>query len=72
MKKAVAKKVKPTRHAILETNKKTGKKLLYSTLKKYIEIHPQYNWETVTYHISRKKTPFEDDRIILERLHFWD
>jgi hypothetical protein len=37
---------------------KSGKYGFYTTLKKVVEKYPELNWETVRYHIGRKKTPY--------------
>ena len=57
--------------AILETDKITGKKLLYTSMTKFCEAKPQYKRERIAYYITRYKKPFEDERRKLERVQFF-
>jgi len=41
---------------------------VYSSLKGFTERHPSYNLETLNYHISRKKQPYEGKEVTLRRV----
>ena len=58
--------------AILVTDKKTGQKTLFSSLKVFVENNPGYSVNTIYNYTSRKKAPFEDDSIILEKIPYFN
>lgn len=58
------------KNALLMTDKKTGKKVLYTSVKSFVDAWPQYSMATIYNYTSRKKKQFEDDSIILEKIPF--
>jgi hypothetical protein len=56
--------------AILVIFKDGSEKKLFSSLKVFVEKYPQYSIDTIYNYTSRKKKPFEDDKIILEKVAF--
>lgn len=57
--------------ALLVTTKQTQDKVLYSSLKVFCENNPQYSINTIYNYTSRKKTPFEDDLIMIEKIPYF-
>lgn len=61
-----------TAHTILVSWKneqgEIAKKETYTSLKCFVEYHNEYSEHTINNSISRKKVPFEDKRVILEKL----
>jgi len=56
--------------AILVTFKETGRKALFSSLKVFVEKHPAYKIDTLYNYTSRKKKPYEDAVIELEKIPY--
>lgn len=54
---------------ILVQWKETGIKDGYTSLKVFISHHPGFNYHTIDSYIGRRKVPYDDEKIILERLH---
>lgn len=59
------------KHGILVIFKKTNQKFLFSSIKKFVDIHPQWPKSTLYNYTSRKKIPYEDGNIILEKIPFF-
>jgi len=59
------------RHAILVTDKATGNQVLFTSIRMFVQANPTYSEHTIYNYTSRKKKPFEDDKIILEKIPFF-
>jgi hypothetical protein len=55
----------------LVINKQTLKKSLFTSLKDFVQHNPEYSINTLYNYTSRKKTAFEDDKIILEKIPYF-
>jgi hypothetical protein len=59
------------KHAILVIFKETGEKYLFSSIKKFVEVRPEYSEFTLYNYTSRKKTAYEDQYIRLEKIPYF-
>lgn len=50
--------------------KESEKYEVYSSLTGFIENHPQYNRETITHWITRKKAPYNTDDLMVVRANY--
>lgn len=59
------------KHAILISFKKTGQKVLFSSVKQFCEHYPEYSRQTIYNYTGRKKQAFEDNNIIVEKIPYF-
>lgn len=58
------------KHAILVFYKSNGVKVLFSSIKLFVRKYPQYKIDTLYNWTSRKKKPFEDSFVIVEKVPY--
>ena len=56
--------------AIIAYWKESGLYEVYGSTVSFQEHNPQYNIETLKYWITRKKLPFEDDKVIVRKVKY--